>query len=99
MLFGLSSSFSLIFPTLGSLAGEELKMAPLVDEINSYSYLYPVELPSKKFLFKWVESRKPERYSSAAPLSPDARLRIVSERVDIIDNLIISVSVPRIHSF
>nr|XP_023870440.1 psbP domain-containing protein 5, chloroplastic [Quercus suber]POE88803.1 psbp domain-containing protein 5, chloroplastic [Quercus suber] len=93
VLFGLSSSFSLIFPTLGSLAEEELKTAPLVDEINSYSYLYPVELPSKKFLFKWVESRKPERYSSAAPLSPDARLRIVSERVDLIDNLIISVSI------
>lgn len=93
VLFGLSSSLSIILPSLDSLAEEELKMAPLVDDINSYSYLYPVELPSKKFLFKWVESRKPERYSSAAPLSPDARLRIVSERVDIIDNLIISVSI------
>ncbi|GMY17814.1 psbP domain-containing protein 5, chloroplastic isoform X1 [Fagus crenata] len=93
LLFGLSSSFSIIFPSLGSLAEEELKMASVLDEINSYSYLYPVELPSKKFLFKWVESRKPERYSSAAPLSPDARLRIVSERVDIIDNLILSVSI------
>ncbi|CAM9002992.1 unnamed protein product [Rhodiola kirilowii] len=49
---------------------------------------------SKKLKFKWAESRKPERYSSAAPLSPDARLRIVSERVDFIDNLIISVSGP-----
>ncbi|KDP32280.1 hypothetical protein JCGZ_13205 [Jatropha curcas] len=64
-----------------------------VDEINAYTYLYPVELSSKNFRFKWVESRKPERYSSAAPLSPDARLRIVSERVDIIDNLIISVTI------
>ncbi|XP_048436376.1 psbP domain-containing protein 5, chloroplastic-like isoform X2 [Pyrus x bretschneideri] len=44
-------------------------MASFVDDINSYSYLYPTELPSKKALFKWVESRKPERYSSAAPLS------------------------------
>ncbi|XP_062164383.1 psbP domain-containing protein 5, chloroplastic [Alnus glutinosa] len=93
VLFGLSSSLSIMLPSLDSLAEEELKMASLVDDINSYSYLYPVELPSKKFLFKWVESRKPERYSSAAPLSPDARLRIVSERVDIIDNLIISVSI------
>ncbi|CAI0444600.1 unnamed protein product [Linum tenue] len=59
----------------------------------NFSYLYPMESPSKKFTFKWVESRKPERYSSAAPLSPDARLRIVSERVDIIDNLVISVSI------
>ena len=28
-------------------------MASVVDEINAYSYLYPVELPSKKFVFKW----------------------------------------------
>eukprot|EP01018_Ginkgo_biloba_P037292 Gb_00451 [translate_table: standard] len=40
-----------------------------------------------------VESRKPERYSSAAPLSADARQRIVSERLDVKDNLVISVSI------
>lgn len=28
-------------------------MATFVDEINSCSYLYPVELPSKKVIFKW----------------------------------------------
>lgn len=93
MLLTLSTSLSIMLPSLDSLAEEELKMASVVDDINAYSYLYPLELPSKKFVFKWVESRKPERYSSAAPLSPDARLRIVSERVDIIDNLIISVSI------
>ncbi|KAH6760653.1 PsbP domain protein photosystem II reaction center PsbP family [Perilla frutescens var. hirtella] len=93
MFLGLSSSLSLAFPTLGSAEEEELKMDVHVDEINAYSYMYPTSLPSDKFVFKWVESRKPERYSSAAPLSPDARLRIVSERVDFIDNLIISVSI------
>ncbi|XP_012078610.1 psbP domain-containing protein 5, chloroplastic isoform X1 [Jatropha curcas] len=93
VLFCLSSSMSIAFPSLGSLAEEDLKMDSSVDEINAYTYLYPVELSSKNFRFKWVESRKPERYSSAAPLSPDARLRIVSERVDIIDNLIISVTI------
>ncbi|TXG62079.1 hypothetical protein EZV62_013442 [Acer yangbiense] len=93
VLFSLSSSVSLVLPSPGSLAEEDLKMASFVDEINAYSYMYPAELPSKKFLFKWVESRKPERYSSAAPLSPNARLRIVSERVDFLDNLIISVSI------
>ncbi|KAL6615589.1 hypothetical protein ACP70R_037859 [Stipagrostis hirtigluma subsp. patula] len=72
---------------------EDVKMATQVDEINSYSFLYPVELPGQKFSFKWVESRKPERYSSAAPLSPDARQRIVSERVDMINNVVISVSI------
>ncbi|CAM8879083.1 unnamed protein product [Rhodiola kirilowii] len=70
---------------------EEVKMDSIVDEINAYTYLLPMQ--SKKLKFKWAESRKPERYSSAAPLSPDARLRIVSERVDFIDNLIISVSI------
>ncbi|CBI20935.3 hypothetical protein VitviT2T_004703 [Vitis vinifera] len=93
ILFGFSSSAALIFPPSGYGTEEEFKMASVVDDINAYSYLYPLELPSKKLVFKWVESRKPERYSSAAPLSPDARLRIVSERVDIIDNLIISVTI------
>nr|GMD83855.1 psbP domain-containing protein 5, chloroplastic [Ipomoea batatas] len=103
------SSLSLVFPSLrvillsffsyrSSSAEEDVKIASFVDNINSYSYLYPTELPSKGFVFKWVESRKPERYSSAAPLSPDARLRIVSERVDIIDNLIISVTIGPLNS-
>ncbi|KAF9613147.1 hypothetical protein IFM89_005718 [Coptis chinensis] len=97
MLFGISSSVSMLLSTAVAAAATEtdkkLKMALVVDDINAYSFLYPLEMPSKKFVFKWVESRKPERYSSAAPLSPDARQRIVSERVDIIDNLIISVSI------
>ena len=92
MLLGLTS----LSPTMllsVTLAEEEPKMASFLDEINAYSYMYPVELPSDNFTFKWIESRKPERYSSAAPLSPDARLRIVSERLDFIDNVIISVTI------
>ncbi|KAL2655446.1 hypothetical protein AAZV13_04G066700 [Glycine max] len=92
MLLGLTS-LSLPMPLSVTLAEEEPKMASFLDEINAYSYMYPVELPSDNFSFKWIESRKPERYSSAAPLSPDARLRIVSERVDFIDNVIISVTI------
>ncbi|CAI9094403.1 OLC1v1030135C2 [Oldenlandia corymbosa var. corymbosa] len=90
---GFSTSLSLLVSFSGSDAEEEVKMASMVDETNAYSYLYPVELPPRKLVLKWVESRKPERYSSAAPLSPNARLRIVSERVDFIDNLILSVSI------
>ncbi|XP_057520941.1 psbP domain-containing protein 5, chloroplastic isoform X2 [Amaranthus tricolor] len=98
LVFGLSNSLTLIFPTSASanIAGhgaEEVKMIDFVDDINAYTYSYPLELPSRKRSFKWVESRKPERYSSAAPLSPNARLRIVSERVDFINNLIISVTI------
>ena len=37
----------------GSLAEEELKAATMVDEINAYSYTYPLELSSTNFAFKW----------------------------------------------
>ncbi|XP_074280482.1 psbP domain-containing protein 5, chloroplastic isoform X2 [Silene latifolia] len=93
LLFSFSTSIAFILPNNGVGAEEDVKMVDFVDDINAYSYSYPVEFPSKKRVFKWVESRKPERYSSAAPLSPNARLRIVSERVDFMDNLIISVSI------
>eukprot|EP00252_Welwitschia_mirabilis_P016774 TRINITY_DN3717_c0_g1_i2.p1 TRINITY_DN3717_c0_g1~~TRINITY_DN3717_c0_g1_i2.p1 ORF type:complete len:280 (+),score=44.63 TRINITY_DN3717_c0_g1_i2:92-931(+) len=63
------------------------------DEINAYMFAYPLEVPSRHYKLKWIVSRKPERYSSAAPLSADARQRIVSEILDIKDNLVISVSV------
>ncbi|KAJ0985605.1 hypothetical protein J5N97_003961 [Dioscorea zingiberensis] len=97
LLFGIFFHPALFFPSSDLLAevelDEDVKMGLLLDEINAYSFQYPMELPMKKFTFKWVESRKPERYSSAAPLSPDARQRIVSERVDMIHNLVISVSI------
>ncbi|KAF8676016.1 hypothetical protein HU200_047519 [Digitaria exilis] len=97
LMSGLVSSFAIVLPISESYAAmetdEDVKMNMQVDEINAYSFLYPIELPGKKFSFKWVESRKPERYSSAAPLSPDARQRIVSERVDMIHNVVISVSI------
>jgi hypothetical protein len=35
---------------------EDVKMNAQVDEINAYSFLYPVELPGKKFSFKWYLS-------------------------------------------
>ncbi|KAL0910646.1 hypothetical protein M5K25_021648 [Dendrobium thyrsiflorum] len=97
VLLGCCSAMNIIFSSsvLHAVieADEDVKMALVVDDINAYSFLYPAEVPAKKFSFRWVESRKPERYSSAAPLSPDARQRIVSERVDMINNLVISVSI------
>lgn len=71
----------------------ESSFAWQADEINACSYAYPLKLPQKPDNLKWVESRKPERYSSAAPLTPDARLRIVSERLDYKNNFVISVAV------
>ncbi|CAN1785390.1 hypothetical protein LINPERHAP1_LOCUS16859 [Linum perenne] len=56
MLFGLCSSLSAALPFsvfADCLAEDDLKMASMVDEINAYSYSYPMELQSKKFSFKW----------------------------------------------
>ncbi|KAH9313782.1 hypothetical protein KI387_022409, partial [Taxus chinensis] len=72
---------------------DETDYASQIDEINAYMFSYPLKLPNRQYKLKWVESRKPERYSSAAPLSADARQRIVSERLDIKDNLVFSVSI------
>ncbi|KAI7986111.1 hypothetical protein LOK49_LG14G00664 [Camellia lanceoleosa] len=38
----------------GLSATKEVKMTSMVDDINAYSYLYPAELPSRKFVFKWL---------------------------------------------
>lgn len=53
--FSLPSQYvSQLFPPIAdSLAEEELKTASLIDEINAYSYIYPVGLPSRNFVFKW----------------------------------------------
>ncbi|MQL97075.1 hypothetical protein Taro_029760 [Colocasia esculenta] len=97
VLSGVASSAILMFPSSATCAttalDEDVKTAVFTDDINAYSFLYPLVVPAKKLVFKWVESRKPERYSSAAPLSPDARQRIVSERVDFLNNVVISVSI------
>lgn len=35
------------------MGAEELKMGSMVDDINAYSYAYPLEFPSEKLVFKW----------------------------------------------
>ncbi|GJY24091.1 hypothetical protein Tco_0397749 [Tanacetum coccineum] len=39
-----------------SRADKEVKMASIVDDVNAYSYLIPLELLSKKLSFKWLAS-------------------------------------------
>lgn len=56
--FALSGLFVFILITWNlnpadSIAEEDVRMISVVDDINAYSYSYPVELPSKKFVFKW----------------------------------------------
>lgn len=58
----------------------------------AYSFDYPVVSQNGRVL-NMVFSRKPERYSSAAPLTADARQRIVCELADLINAVTITISV------
>ena len=58
----------------------------------AFEFQYPVSTASGRKL-PVIISRKPERYSSAAPMTADARQRIVTELVDFPDGITISVSV------
>ena len=58
----------------------------------AFEFQYPVTTETGRKL-PVIISRKPERYSSAAPMTADARQRIVTELVDFPDGITISVSV------
>jgi hypothetical protein len=67
------------------------QFATLSDSILAYTFRYPTSAGGVDLHL--VPSRKPERYSSAAPLSPDARQRIVAELVDLTASVTVSVTV------
>jgi len=79
-------------PTSQNSAASQAKFATLKDDTLAYSFEYPLTSTSGAAL-PVVLSRKPERYSSAAPLTADARQRIVCELVSLVDAVAISVSV------
>ncbi|KAG2496712.1 hypothetical protein HYH03_005125 [Edaphochlamys debaryana] len=58
-----------------------VEMRELKDPILAYRFMYPVSTTDGKPLTMTM-SRAPEKYSSAAPLTADARQRIVSELFD-----------------
>lgn len=64
----------------------------LRDPTLAYSFEYPITTTSGAAV-PMVMSRKPEKYSSAAPLTADARQRIVCELVSLMDAVTVSVSV------
>lgn len=67
------------------------QFATLADATLAYAFKYPTSAAG--VALHLVPSRRPERYSSAAPLSPDARQRIVAELVDLGAAVTISVTV------
>jgi len=66
------------------------------DSLLAYRFTYPVMSASGKKI-PIIFSRRPERYSSAAPLSVDARQRIVTSLTSLQDAITISMSVRLLH--
>ena len=67
------------------------------DSLLAYHFVYPVLSASGKKI-PIIFSRRPERYSSAAPLSVDARQRIVTSLTSLQDAITISVSVRAVYT-
>jgi len=67
-------------------------MESLYDPILAYKFDYPVTTASGTPL-RIILSHEPEKYSSAAPLTADARQRIVSELMDLRNFVTVSMTV------
>eukprot|EP00195_Chlamydomonas_chlamydogama_P003864 CAMPEP_0202921462 /NCGR_PEP_ID=MMETSP1392-20130828/77409_1 /ASSEMBLY_ACC=CAM_ASM_000868 /TAXON_ID=225041 /ORGANISM="Chlamydomonas chlamydogama, Strain SAG 11-48b" /LENGTH=251 /DNA_ID=CAMNT_0049615033 /DNA_START=212 /DNA_END=967 /DNA_ORIENTATION=+ len=76
-------------PSAASTAGQ---FKELYDPILAYRFSYPTETVSGKKL-SMVLTHIPEKYSSAAPLTADARQRIVGELMDLRNFISVSMTV------
>ena len=72
--------------------GPKLPPNTVLDRTLSYTFIYPLQTASGKEI-PMVASRKPEKYSSAAPLVADARQRIVAEYVSLAQGITCSMFV------
>jgi hypothetical protein len=79
-----------VAPTVAAAAAATYEH--LSEPTLAYEFDYPAVTGSGRKI-PLVFSRRPERYSSAAPLTADARQRIVCELADLIDAITVSVSV------
>ena len=66
--------------------------ATLRDETLAYEFTYPTSTSDARQL-SWVKTREPVKYSAAAPLSADARQRIVCELANFRGPLTMSLTV------
>ena len=89
MSLRLSGSLLVLGCAASTLLLQEFKS--LTDGFLAYTFKYPATISGQPANI--IFSRKPERYSSAAPLTPDARQRIVAELVSFPNGVTISVSV------
>jgi hypothetical protein len=79
-------------PFFGGSKAPPLPENVVQDETLAYRFMYPLTTQSGRRL-PIIVSRKPEKYSSAAPLAADARQRIVAEYVSLGEGITISVLV------
>lgn len=77
--------------TLAEPSGSE-GFLEVEDELLAYKFVYPVASRSGRAI-PIIFSRRPERYSSAAPLTADARQRIVCSLVSLGDSITYTVTV------
>ncbi|KAL3162370.1 hypothetical protein ABBQ32_010049 [Trebouxia sp. C0010 RCD-2024] len=87
-----ASAVAIALPDSAVSAAEDVQFKTLSYPTLAFEFDYPVTTASGRKL-PVIVSRKPERYSSAAPMTADARQRIVTELVDFPDGITISVSV------
>jgi len=78
-------------PPVAAVADNQATYQHLAETTLAYEFDYPTSTSTGRKL-PLVFSRRPERYSSAAPLTADARQRIVCELADLIDAITVSVS-------
>jgi hypothetical protein len=71
---------------------DDTHLISVSDQTLAYEFSYPTRTTKGETLHL-VYSRRPEKYSSAAPLSLDARKRIVCELVDLALSLTVSVTI------
>ena len=69
-----------------------IKFETMHDDTLAYTIRYPVSTTGEDEV-RWVTTRRPEKYSSAPPLTTDARQRVVYEAINFKNALTATVSV------
>merc|ERR1712187_505576 len=71
---------------------DEVMLTSIIDETLAYRFEFPT-ITTKREPLHFIFSRRPEKYSSAAPISANTRQRIVCELIDLNTALVLTVSV------
>lgn len=81
-----------MLPRSRVVMAQRMAYVTISDRTHAYEFTYPA-FTSEGMPVELVFSRRPEKYSSAAPLSTDAQQRIVCELVDLSGAIALSIFV------